>query len=299
MREYIVSGVPLRDPLGEWFIDYRKSSLFTDISRALNGDSPYGYHGDAVPREGFFGTGKETIVLNVIGSSQADFEANFRGFHGLFSRPEFTIVSAPQRTALSAGTARFGQSFAGSSDIRRQSTFRMVGSMAVERIDAAAARLTIIVENRLAFWRSVNSYTTSAAGMSGTIDLTGILEDSNAPVTEGFIRLQGPLTGGGNVLVQDRDRPRSLQYTGNVASGEYVVINIANLKAKLQSSDTWSMSGGTDVSSNIDVTGDGPMYFSPGDIVGFPNTAFDYNAVVTNLGGSGTVELRLKRSYLS
>lgn len=306
MREYLVSGVPLRDPLGEWFIDYTRSTLFSDVSRTITSDSPYGYHGDVVSQEGYFGSARESVVLNITGATQAAFEQNLRGFQGLFARPEYLVVSAPQKSALAGGTARFGQTFSASADLQRRSTFRMVGSMAIERIDAAACRATIILENRLAFWRTPNFYTTVAAAINAvaqTVSLNTVAADSTAPLTEGTLRIKGPLALNGAVLVRDRDAPRAVRYTAvtALAATEYVLVDLASLKARLVTTDTWDMTAGTDVSSRLDVTGDGPMHFTPGDPKAFPAEAFAYAATLASTGYSaGTaIEIRVKRSYLS
>lgn len=304
MRDYIVSGVPLRDPQGQWFIDYTRSSLTTELTRTLTGDAPYGYHGDAISRNGFFGTGRETIVLNLIGSNKDNYNALLKGFQGLFQRPEYPVVSAPQRSTLSAGTARQGQSFSVASDLTRQGTFRTVGTIVTERVDEAAARLTMIVENRLAFWMSTVYYTALQAITSTpvTIDLETILADSDAPVTDGLIRIKGPISAAGSVTVRDRDQAQTVKYNSvtALASTEYVVIDMATLSARLQTLDSWSLTTGTDVSTRLEKTGDGPMTFTPGDVVTFPSS-FNYAGVITAAGHTSatTVEVRVRRSYLS
>ena len=141
MRDYIVNGVPLRDPLGQWYVDYTRSELSGSAARTVPGQQPYGYHGDPAPREGFFTTSQETIVLNVVGSTKDEFNALLRGFQGLFGRPTFDVLSAPQRSALGNGSARAQQMFSVSSSLVRRALGRRIGSIAVERIDEAAARL--------------------------------------------------------------------------------------------------------------------------------------------------------------
>ena len=66
MRDFIVGGVPLRDPQGQWTIDYTRSSLGNAPAREITGEQPFGFHGDPVAREGFFGVSRDTIVLNLI-----------------------------------------------------------------------------------------------------------------------------------------------------------------------------------------------------------------------------------------
>ena len=306
MRDYIVAGVPLRDPQKQWWIDYRASSLGSEVSRSIPGDQPYGYHGDPSSREGFFSTSRDTLVLIIVGNNKDDFNAMYRGFQGLFDRPELSVVSAPQRSGLSGGTARNGQTFSVTTDIQRIATIRKVGSIAREYIDEAASRLTIILENRLAFWSSFLQYTAPTLVVSAPasiMDLQATLADSQAPVGDGLIRIKGPISIGGYVQVCDRDTPRNVKYTAVTALGstEYIVIDMAKLTARLQTTDTWASTTGTDVGNRLSSSGGGVMSFTPGAVVSFP-TQNDYWATVVASGhtnGSTAVEVRARRSYLS
>ena len=305
MRDFIVGGVPLRDPQGQWTIDYTRSSLGNAPAREIPGEQPFGFHGDPVAREGFFGVSRDTIVLNLIGSTKDDFAALYGGFEALFGRPENLAVSAPQRSALAGGSARAGQTFSNNQDELRQAPIRMVGNIAKERIDEAAARLTIIVENRLAFWQSVNYYTTDPlvlASGSGTLDLKTILADSQGVANDGLLRIKGPFAAAGVILIRDRATNSGIRYNSTTAltGSQYVVIDLQTLHAELQSTDTWAITGGTDVSNRLDVFGPGMFGFSPGAVVSFP-ASNDYFAGITASGqtnGSTAIEARLRRSYL-
>lgn len=304
MREYIVAGVPLRDPLGQWFVDYTKSSLTGDTARSVPGQQPYGYHGDPYPREGFFSPSQETIVLNLVGNDGPDYAALLRGFQSLFSRPTVPVLSAPQRTGLSNGTSRASQGFSGPSAAVRAALGRKLGSIAVERVDEAAGRLTIIWENLWAFWRSTEAYTSVSTPITTNqqdIDLATTAGDSGAPIAGAIFRIKGPLAAAGSVLLRDRDTARSVKYTATTAlgAGEYVLIDGATLRGRLVTSDTWDMAAGTDVSNRVDAGA--IMYLTPGDVVSFPG-GNAWSLRVNSAGytsGTTAVEVRLQRSYLS
>lgn len=304
MRDYIVNGVPLRDPLGQWYVDYTRSDLAGSAARTVPGQQPYGYHGDPAPREGFFTTSQETIVLNVVGSTKDEFNALLRGFQGLFGRPTFDVLSAPQRSALGNGSARAQQMFSVSSSLVRRALGRRIGSIAVERIDEAAARLTIVWENLWAFWRSYDSYTSASAALTTSpqdIDLAATADDSEAPIASALIRIKGPIALNGYVLIRDRGTARSVRYAAKTALGasEYVLIDAATLRARLLTTDTWSMVSGTDVSNRISA---GQMlYFTPGEVLSFPGGGEWFVRVDSSgyTSGSTAVEVRMQRSYLS
>jgi len=310
MREMIVDGIPLRDPLGEWFIDYTQSKLVADVSREFDSDPPYGYHGNPqnVVDEAYFGVGTETWVLNVIGSSKADFEVNLRGILGLVQRPELTVLGAPQFSGLNAGSARVGQTFNVSADLVTQAKMRMIGSPAKKRIGPDAMELTLIMENLWAFWMSRDYFTsamTALTSASQAIVLDSTMADSSSPVTDGLVRIKGPIAAGGYVIIQDRANPfRAIRYSAVTALGasEYVVIDMGTLAARLQTTDTWAMTGGTDVGSRATSAGDGAFYMLGALGANWPAGPYNYTVTCVSSGytsGSTAVGFRVRRSYLA
>jgi len=309
MRDLIVDGVPLRDPQGEWSIDYTRSKMLPEVSRAYISDPEYGFHGNTSGNGelSYFGTATESWVINVASTDKDDHRVNMRGLSGLFQRPELLVVAAPQRTPLAAAV-RSGATFDISADAQLQGRFQMNGSVAEERINEATSRITVIMENLNAFWMSANYYTSAPAVLAGspqTVVLDTVLADSDAPVTDGMIRIKGPVAAGGTVTVQDRSNAfRSVRYTAvsEIPAGQWVLIEMATLRAVARSIDTWSMAGGVDVSSRLTTSGDGAFFLSPGIGAGFPAASWSYIAAVAATGftaGTTAVEFRVRRSYFA
>lgn len=302
MRDLIVDGVPLRDPLGEWGIDYTRSKMLPELERGHDSDPPYGFHGNPsdTPGEGYFGTSRETWVLNVFT------KAALLALQGLFQRPELPCLSAPQRTLLNSDTVRIGATFNTAVDNIRTARMRMVGSPALERINEETARLTLIMENLNAFWMSSAHYSSARALLTSAsvpISLDILMADSNAPVTEGQVRFKGPISAGGHIAVLDRGNPfRSIRYTATVAlaANEFVVADLATMKARLRTTDTsWDLTTGTDVSHRVTSSGDGAFHLTQAPGANWPHAPWNYTATaVNNLATSAAgVELRLRRSY--
>jgi len=306
MRDYIVSGVPLRDPLGEWGIDYTASTLVSDVSRTILDGSIFGFHGGAPDPENYFGTGRESLVMNVLGDDKDDHKMILTGLLGLFGRKDFTVLSAPQRTPLAGGLARAGQSFTVDPSLLRTAQFRQVGSAGIERINERTARVTFVLENINAFYRSVSDYTTASipiTAASQAVDLTALLGDSNAPITAGLVRVKGPLAVSGLLKVQDSVSGKSvgLRPTVALAATEYVVIDMATLKANKNTTDSWAQTGGADWSARVDLGGEGAFVFDSGAPAGtWPAGGFVYGGTIAATGftsGTTAMDFRLKRSY--
>jgi hypothetical protein len=309
MRDLIVDGVPLRDPLGEWFIDYTRSRMLPEIQREYDSDPAYGVHGSpALPAgsEAYFTTGKESWVLNITGTDAGDFAQNFGGLEGHLSRPELTVLGAPQRSPLVSSTARVSAAFNVSADLVQYARFRKLGSTAVERIGETAARCTYTMENLTPFWMSNPYYTSGSQALASatqTVTLDGTAAGSTALITDGLVRIKGPLTVGGSVTVRDRgDTFRAVRYTATTAlgAGEYVVIDMATLRARLHATAIWDLTGGTDVASRVTTSGDGAFYLSGSPGASWPGGNQSYYAVAFGVGhtnGSTAVDFRIRRSY--
>lgn len=308
MREYIVSGVPLRDPLypanPHYFVDYTASTLLGDAARIIQDTSSWGSHGVMPEDYNYFTSSRETLVINVLGEDKEQHNALLRGFQGLFTRKDFTMISAPQRSLLAAGSGRAARTFGVATSLQRVAAARGVGSVAIERINERTARITVLVEIMGAFWRSVDdatSVSTPITTATQTVSLNTVAGDSNAPLTVGKIRIKGPISVGGSVRVFDRDTMRGVGFKAQAAllASEYVLINLADLSATKVSSDVWA--GGIDFNARIETTGEGGLSFDPGDPSVFPGQ-FGYSARVVSSGytsGSTAVQFRLNRSYTS
>lgn len=310
MRDLIVDGVPMRDPQNKWGIDYTRSGMIADLSRALLSDPPYGFHGDPAnnSQEAFFGTGREVWVLNVLGDTTDEHKQALRGLLGLFQQQTLPVLGAPQRSPLNGGSARVGQTFNVAADLVTRADFRLMASPAIERISESTARVTFTVENRRAFWMSNLYYTSSAVTFSsGTITtaLDSTLSDSNAPVTDGLIRIKGPIAANGSVTIQDRGNAfRSVTFSAGataIAATEYIVIDMATLAARKQTSAVWTMTTGTDVGALITTSSDGAFYLSPAKGANWPAGPYSYTVTAIAVGQTTAtaIDFQLRRSYLT
>jgi hypothetical protein len=170
-----------------------------------------------------------------------------------------------------------------------------VGNPAVERINESTARVTFIVEIMAGFWQSTNVYTSASPLVLSTtpveINLTTLLGIGNAPVIDGFIRINGPLSAAGEVTVQDRSNPfRSITYQANgvaLGASDKVVIDIRTLQATKKTTSTWSLAGGTDVTKNVVTSGDGQFTLEP-EIANFPDGPNDYRVNIVHAGATVT-----------
>lgn len=306
MKDLIINGVPLRDPLGgKYGIDYTASTFLSDAQRMVSGGgSVYGFHGDLPETENWFGTSRETLTLNVMGDDNTEHNALLNAFHGMFTAKDFDVVAAPQRSPLAVGSGRNGRTFNVDANLLKIAKVRGIGSPALERLNERTARMTVILEKIYGFWSSQNEYTTALipiTAASQEVDLTSDLAGSNAPIIDGKIRIKGPLSAAtGQVVVYDKGTTRGLgiKVIPALTASQYVIIDMLTMKASMVTSDTWT--GGTDFSARVVITGDGQFSLDHKESFAFP-TSFSYGATVVSAGytsGSTAVQFRLRRSFL-
>jgi hypothetical protein len=135
-----------------------------------------------------------------------------------------------------------------------------------------------------------------------TVNLDTIMGEGNAPVTDGLVRVKGAISAGGTLTIRDRNNAfRAIKYTAAtaLAATEYVVIDMATLTARLQTSNTWDMSTGTDVSSRVSTSGDGAFYLMPAPGPNFPAGPWSYTVTAVGVSAAATAgfELRVRRSF--
>lgn len=312
MRDLIINGVPLRDPQKMWFIDYRRSSLFSQISRRFLSEDSIGYHGVDWSGPAFFSSAQDSIVLNLQAPNKDSWNTAFRAISAIFMQESLQLVSAPQRTPLVAGSGRINRTFDASPDVLQVATGRTLGTIAVERINERAARLTILIERPDSFWQSpgqIESAAVPLAGTNTTIELTGMF-DSTGPITDGLIRIKGPLANGVSVEIRDRGRvDNALKFTvpsspsPSYASGDYLLLDIRTLMAKKMTTNNWNIDAGViDARGSISISSQGGFALTPETPgPGFPDIPNRYYIEVVRDGTDITseVQTRLKRSYLS
>lgn len=307
MRDLIINGVPLRDPLKMWFIDYRRSSLFSQVSRRFTSEDQVGYHGVDASGPSFFTAAQDSLVLNLQAADKNLWNAAFRALQTMFMQESLELVSGPQRAALVAGSGRINRTFnAPSSDIQ-VATARTLGTIAVERINERAARLTVILERPDSFWYSQDSEISPVTTLDTTLETVELLElaDSTAPITDGLIRIQGPLADTVTVTIRDRGRTNnalSVTVNGAITSGQYILIDLRTLMVRLVGTDTWDISTGTDIRGWMSISSNGGFTLTPefpGS--GFPDIPNRYYIEVARDGTDVTsaIQTNLKRGYLS
>jgi hypothetical protein len=307
MRDLIINGVPLRDPLKMWSIDYTRSSLFSQVSRRFSSEDQVGYHGVDASGPSFFTAAQDSLVLNLQAANKDLWNTAYRALQTMFMQESLSIVSAPQRSALVAGSGRINRTFDVASDDLQVATARTLGTIAPERINERAARLTVLLERPNSFWQgpaSIIAASTTLDTTLETIELTD-LADSTAPIIDGLIRIQGPLADTVTVTIRDRgrtDNALSVTVNGAITSGQYILIDLRTLMVRLVGTDTWDITAGTDARGWMSISSNGGFNLTPEfPGTGFPDVPNRYFIEVARDGTDVTSAIRtnLKRSYLS
>lgn len=308
MRDLIINGVPLRDPLRMWSIDYRRSSLFSQISRRFSSEEQVGYHGVDALSPAFFTSAQDSLVLNLQAADKDSWNTAYRALHTMFMQEAIELVSAPQRTPLVEGSGRTDRTFDASPDVIQVARARVLGTIAVERLNERAARLTVLIERPNSFWQSPEPVlSTSPVTLDSTEETVELpsLWDSTGPITDGMIRLQGPFAQGVTVSIRDRgrtDNALSILMGEGVLSGGYILIDLRTLMARHIASDDWDISLGDDVRGWLSISSNGGFNLTPEfPGPGFPDVPNRYYIQVVRDGTDSTSSIRtnLRRSYLS
>jgi|SRR6478609_3164224 len=310
MRDLIINGVPMRDPLQKWRPDYTRSSLLNTVSRAAPSTDQIAYHGVDATGPAYFGAGQHTLVLNLEAANREEFYQLLTALQSLFSAPILKLTSAPQISPLRSAPTnrqRANRTFNVASGLIREATARMIGSLAVEYINERVARLTAVIELPGAFWYSQDQYTNGMEVTQGTntLDLTelNIAGDSTAPMGEGLLRVEGQLASGATLTIRDRglvDHGLVIRPTALLQPTEFLLIDLKTLNARKQTSATWDITAGTDARNYLELTGNGGFVFEPEagfDL--FPSTPNRYWAsVIKNDSEPAQIDLRMGRAYL-
>ena len=313
MRDLIVNGIPMRDPLGAWSIDYTRSSLFGTVSRVFDSENLVGYHGVDTSSPAFFGSAQDTLVLNLQAGTKDQFNTLLRSLMALFLTKSYTMISAPQRTPLNTAPAplspRTNRTFNALPALLQVASGRTIGSIAVERINEKVARLTVIVERPHPFWLGVEEQDTTEqfeiySAPVRTLNLDS-LANSTAPITTGYIRLEGQLPGGSSVTIADRglsSNALKLNIPTLLPGGNQYLIELPSLRVKRHSALTWDINLGTDARNTLELTSTGGFSLTPEVAAAFStDIPAKYQVQVTRTGASSTagISFRLRRSYLS
>ncbi len=143
------------------------------------------------------------------------------------------------------------------------------------------------------------SIVSSASELNFSADFDSVaipaLDGSTAPITDPILRILGPVT---NPVIRNPTSGTSIGYTGTVPAGQYLFIRLDNLSARISTTATNWMSGGTTVTANLTYNPRGILQLWPA-ISGDPYT----RPVLVSATGTGkTAATRLAiqaaRSYL-
>ncbi|GAA1015906.1 hypothetical protein Aple_010800 [Acrocarpospora pleiomorpha] len=145
-------------------------------------------------------------------------------------------------------------------DMIRQTDAKFISSSEPELLAGAnAARVTMLARIPGVYWRDVPelTHTWSAGLLDETARAIPALSGCTAPIPDAVLRVKGPAT---NPALSDTASGGTVAYTGTISSGQFLLLDCAALTATRVTTDTWSPTGGTDVTGNVDATGPGSAY---------------------------------------
>lgn len=279
MGTYSLDGLALDDPAGRWRLE--RSTGIRIIPGRVNAEAELPGRDGVVP---VFGSGYEA---GAVGLSLVITGADHGAMMGVF---EFLAGVLAQRSRLLPLVHDYGNGQT------RTAMVQVVGSSAPELVAHRDALLEVVFSVPGVFWRDAATVDSSVSlpASSGTSVLTG-LAGSTGPVSDALVQvaggfssatLTGPVTG--DKIVINRA----------VAAGQYVVIDCANWRARLHSSNSWSTTGGTDILSDVTSSrGMGPMLsLAPDFTTGAGRVRL--TTVGTGLSGTPGVVVRAARSFI-
>ncbi|SDL73045.1 hypothetical protein SAMN05421874_12820 [Nonomuraea maritima] len=170
-------------------------------------------------------------------------------------------------------------------------------------VGAARARLTVVVEVPGVYWRDETLSTWS--GSANTVDqVVTTLAGSTAPITDALIRVTGPAT---NPTIRDVASGGTVALTtfgaNTISAGQWLVVDAQAMRAALVTTDTWELTGGTDRTGVMVVSGPGSanrwLHLTPAMAVGDPfSRAVVVSCTATSTTSASRLEIRARRSYL-
>ncbi|MEU8195227.1 hypothetical protein AB0C10_15750 [Microbispora amethystogenes] len=165
--------------------------------------------------------------------------------------------------------------------------------------DAGFARITALVRVPGVFWRD-EADATWIGTATGSGQIVTTLAGSTGPITDAVLQVSGPAV---NPSIKDVATGCTVSYSGTVASGKYLLIDCGAMVAATVSSDTFALSGGGNVTGNINATGPGSqfrwLHLTPAMAVGDPHSrAVVVDASASGTSGASALKIRGRRSYL-
>ncbi|MBM7767364.1 hypothetical protein JOE62_000777 [Glutamicibacter nicotianae] len=181
----------------------------------------------------------------------------------------------------------------------REAKVEVLESVEPERVGQRMWKMGVALRAPSVFWRSpatVDSTQPIPQGASNPSPFLTEFGGGTGPINDALIRFRGNFS---QVILEDIVSGDRLTVNQAATSTQYVVVDTANWVARLHSTDTWDLVGGTDViNSVVSNRGSGPMFTLNPDFV---SGAGRYQMRITgaiNATTSPLVTVRAKKSFI-
>jgi hypothetical protein len=234
--DYNVGGLPMNDPADRWWV-LDGSTVALGVTRRPIAPTVPGLDG-VVPWYQEDITDQMLTLLMAVNPYGPDNPEKLRSalFHHFNSMSALTI----ERIAYGTSTFADGK-LSACSDLARTA-------------DGSGLMFTVVFNIPGAYFRDETADTwTQANPGSGTIYTIDTLDGGTAPVKDALIRISGPIAIP-NLLDVNSGTGFVFRTLG---SGERVIVNAANYTAYVVTTDTWSVSAGTDATKYLAAYGPG------------------------------------------
>ncbi|MCP9209715.1 hypothetical protein [Streptomyces cucumeris] len=115
---------------------------------------------------------------------------------------------------------------------------------------------------------------------------------STVPIADSLLLLKGPAT---SFTITDNTSATTIFWgdgSSSVSSSQWLLIDPRYMRARIQSSETWSFSSGTNTTGALEFRGNGPLTFTSKGSGSFGNRTGTFT--VTTAGGNNGVQVRSK-----
>lgn len=141
-------------------------------------------------------------------------------------------------------------------------------------------------------WRGPETFETY---FNGTASLPNALA-STVPIVDSLLLLKGPAT---SLTVTDNTSGTTIFWgdgSSTVSSAQWLLIDPRYMRARLHTSESWSLTTGTNVTGALEFRGNGPLTFTSRGAGAFGNRSGTFT--VTTVGGNNGVQVRSKYAVI-
>ena len=234
-NSYTLDGVALTNVAAGYFPEKSTGIRTVPAKRSANISYP-GVDGEAFLAGAPYLPGGVAVTMYVEGADHQGLMQNFEFLNGLFLQRHKLLTLRHDYNA--AGT------------VYREAQVKCVSSTDIKLLTMSSGLVEYALEIPKAFWRDGTATTWSTNPLTTgpfTYNISG-LYGGNAPVSDSLIRIKGALSG---ATITDVATGSQLVLTGPLTATEYCVIDPVNWVARKQTTNTWSLTGGTDYSNNV------------------------------------------------